>query len=370
MSKYDAVIVGSGPAGSSCGKYLAEKGLKVLIIEKKKLPRFKLCGGALSSRFSKYLPSDFKTKVLNVINRGVLGFRGEKSTVKEKKEVAYIIDRAEFDHYLTQKALSSGAELWEEVEFSGFMEEKGKIIVYTSKGKVEADFLLGADGFYSRISKLLGYKKEKFYRSVELLAEGDMDKESVIIEIGLVKRGYLWIFPKGDLLNIGVASTEKENLNKVLEEYLKKQRNVRLKKVYKLKGWFIPFTESEKDLHLGRGRVLLLGDAGNFVDPLLGEGIYYAYLSGLKAGKAILENPENPVEKYRKEVQDLLSEFIYAGKIAKLAYRFQKVAYRMGAGKSLEKYMELLKGKENYENLYKRGWVDFVRSFILSLFRL
>ncbi len=370
MSKYDAVIVGSGPAGASCGRYLAENGLKVLIIEKKKLPRFKLCGGALSSRFSKYLPPDFKKKVLNVINRGVLGFRGEESVLKEKKEVAYIIDRADFDLYLTQKALSSGAELWEGVEFFGFFQEKGKILIHTSKGKVETDFLLGADGFYSKVSKILGYEKEKFYRSVELLAEGDMDKESVIIEIGVVKRGYLWIFPKGDLINIGVASTGKENLNKVLEEYVKKQENVKIRKVYKPKGWFIPFTESKGDLHLGKGRILLLGDAGNFVDPLLGEGIYYAYLSGLKAGKAILENPENPTRNYEKKVEDLLSEFIYAGKIARLAYGFQKVAYRMGAGKSLEKYMELLKGRENYKNLYKKGWVDFVRSFILSFLRL
>jgi len=72
---------------------------------------------------------------------------------------------------------------------------------------------------------------------------------------------------------------------------------------------------------------------------------------------------------YKKEVKDIVKEFIYAGKIAKLAYNFQKVAFLMAGGKSLENYMKFLKGNTTYEKLYKNGWIDFLKSFFFSLIK-
>ncbi|HID65710.1 MAG TPA: FAD-dependent oxidoreductase, partial [Aquificaceae bacterium] len=185
MNRYDVLVVGAGPAGTAAAKYLSEKGLRVLIVERKNLPRFKLCGGALSARFSKYLPEDFRKKVLNTINRGILGFRGEKHIFKEEYEVAYIIDRYDFDFFLLEKALNEGAQLWEGVGFIDFERKGGSFIAETTKGKVKVDFIIGADGFYSNVAKKLEYKKKKFYKSIEFTAEGEMDFDSVIIEIGL-----------------------------------------------------------------------------------------------------------------------------------------------------------------------------------------
>jgi len=366
MERYDAVVVGGGPAGSTVARLLASAGLKVLILERKKFPRFKLCGGALSSRIASYLPKDFKRKVLNIIDGGFLGYKGQEFVEKSSGEVAYIIDRESFDLFLIEKALEEGAELLEETAFISMEQEGNLYRLRTSKGDFLADFVVGADGFYSRVASFLGMTPRTYYRSIELEAEGEIPKNRVIIDLGVVKRGYAWIFPKGDRLNIGIATTGRENLYELLVNYVKKHKLLKLKREEKPRGWFIPFRESANPENLGRDRILLCGDAGSFVDPLLGEGIYYAVLSGKALAESIIASPSRPLELYVKKVKPLLEEFGYAGKIARLAYRFQRVAFSMGGGYSLYNYMELLKGKRTYRELYLKGWKDFILHFLKS----
>jgi len=362
--RYDAVVVGGGPAGASCAKVLAEKGLKVLLLEKKKLPRFKLCAGCLSKRIETLLPKGWEKEVLNVIRGGMLGFRGREFVERKAGEdIAYIIDRGSFDYFLVKEAVSSGTDLWEGVEFLGF--EEG-LKVKTSAGEIEADFLIGADGFYTKVGRVLGYKKEKekFFRSVEFWTEGDLG-DRVVIDAGVVGRGYGWIFPKGDKLSVGLALVGRENPLRKLEGYVKSHKLLKDKRIEGVKGWMIPFAEKEEDLHLGRGRVLLLGDAANLVDPLLGEGIYYAVLSGHLAAKSIIENPDDPLREYTSQVRKhILPELIYAGRIAKLAYRFQRAAFSMGKGFALDRFFKLLQGELGYRDLYLRGLPEFFTSLL------
>lgn len=360
--RYDAVVVGGGPAGAGCAKVLAENGAKVLLLEKRKLPRFKLCAGCLSKRIDKLLPKGWEEEILNVIRGGVLGFRGREFVERDAGEdIAYIIDRMSFDHFLVKEAVSSGADLWEGVEFLGF--EQG-FKVMTSVGEVRADFLIGADGFYTRVGRALGYEKRKFFRSVEFWTEGNLG-DKVVIDAGIVRRGYGWIFPKGERLSVGLALVGRENPLKKLEDYVGGHRLIEKKKIKGVRGWMIPFTENEKDLHLGRGRVLLLGDAANLVDPLLGEGIYYAVLSGHLAAKSILESPQDPLKEYASQIKKyILPELVYAGKIARLAYRFQRAAFGMGRGFALERFFKLLKGELGYRDLYLRGLPEFITSLL------
>ncbi|MDQ7082995.1 MAG: geranylgeranyl reductase family protein [Aquificota bacterium] len=298
--RYDAVVVGAGPAGASCASALAQEGAKVLLLEKRRLPRFKLCGGCISARTVSLLPEGWESEVLNEIKGGILGFRGKEFVERTaRRAVAYIIDRNSFDHFLVKDALNKGAELWEETEFLGFEEGKG-IIIETSRGRVEADFLIGADGFYTKVGRSLGYRKEKFFRSVELFTEGEL-RDRVVIDIGVVKRGYAWIFPKGEKMAIGLATTGKENLLETLRSYLSSHRLFSGVRFSTPKGWMIPFITREKDAQLGRGKVLLVGDAASLVDPLLGEGLCYALLSAeLVARSNTQPRPASPLTSYRK----------------------------------------------------------------------
>jgi geranylgeranyl reductase family protein len=349
---FDAVVVGAGPGGAFSAYWLAKNGLKVLLLEKKRLPRFKLCGGCLSARVVSLLPEGWQGLIKAAIREGTLGYRGEESfSLPSEKPLAYIVDRAEFDYFLVQKAQQVGVELWQECELLGF-EEGERIKVYTSKGEVEADFLIGADGFYSKTAYLLGYKKKKFFRSLEFQCLTNL-KEGVRIDVGLVEKGYAWVFPT----NVGIASTGKENLLELLRDYSTK---LGLKVEGKVYGWHIPYLENKKDFHAGRGRILLVGDASNSVDPLLGEGIYYALWGAKNAVRAILNCPNNPVEEYFRLSKPMIEELVYAGRIAKIAYRFQRFSYNWGKKGALKAYYRLLRGEERYKKLFFKAWLHLI----------
>ncbi|MCS7307963.1 MAG: geranylgeranyl reductase family protein [Aquificaceae bacterium] len=353
--KFNAIVVSAGPAGSSTAYHLAKSGLKVLLLEKETMPRFKLCAGCLSARAVKFLPEGYQHLFLNKIRSGRLGFRGvEEVRVKTEGEVAYIVDRSTFDHFLAQKAQEAGAEFLNG-EFLGFDKEGAGYRVFTSRGSFLTEFVVGADGVRSRVSKLLGFRK-KYYRSVEFFTHGRMEDE-VLIEIGLVRRGYLWVFPHGEGISVGVASAGKEDLISILKDYCK-HKGIAYKHP---KGWHIPLSENRNSLHLGRDRVLLVGDSAGMADPLLGEGIYYSLWAGKLLSEAILKNPSEPLQVYEKLLKPLRDDILYAGKIGRLAYSFQRVSYKMGHGRALKEFYSVLTGHKSYKEVYRLGWFDFLK---------
>lgn len=361
MRSYDVIVIGGGPAGSSAAYYTSKNGLKVLILEKCKVPRFKLCAGCISKRIAPYLPEGWERFVLNRIRGGILGYAGkEEFELLAEEDIAYITDRAEFDTFLLEKAQEKGADIIEECEVLGFETCGKRYRVTTSKGDLYTDFVIGADGFYSNTAKILGYRKSKFFKALEFFTRGDLDQK-VMIDIGLVKRGYAWIFPKGENLSVGTACTQKGDLKRVLTEYSKLKG---VKPEGRMYGWYIPYIEKEGDVFYGKDRVLLVGDAANLTDPLLGEGIYYAVWSGKLAAQALAVSPSKPTEQYRKLLKDLVSELVYAGKIARLGYKFQKVAYTMSKRGILKSYYDLLLGKTSYRDLYRKGLFYFLKELV------
>ena len=362
MRTFDFIIAGAGPAGSYTALKLSEYGFKVGLVDKYEFPRKKLCGGCISARASILLPKGWESLILSKIKEGIIGYSGKEYISKISNEiVAYIIRRSDFDYFLVKKAIEKHAHFFESCEVRDFKEEKEHVEVITSQGTFKTKYLIGADGFFSIIAKKLGYKKNKYYRSVEAFIEGSIENR-VIIELGYVKRGYLWLFPAGcGKVSVGVASTGNENLSKLLGNYIISKLDT---SNFKIRGWFIPFVEREKDICLGKGRILLIGDSANMTDPLIGEGIYYSMLAGSLLAKSAKENFENLALAYRDEVKHkILREFIYAGKIANLAYRFQYVAFSMAKGSIIESYFNLLTGKSNYRSIYLRGLPFFAINF-------
>ncbi len=367
MRTFDFFIAGSGPAGSYTALKLVEKGFSVALIDKKKFPRDKLCGGCLSKRIVPLLPEGWEHIMKNKIKGGILKYKNNEHIEKtDDEDIAYIVKRKEFDFFLLKKAIDKGISFYEECEVLGFEERKDSLLVNTSTGGFKTKYLIGADGFFSTIRKKLGYRKRKFYRAVEIFIEGNL-RNKVIIEIGYVKRGYLWIFPAGDgKVSIGIASTGKENLYFLLKRYVEEYFG---KKIHKVKGWFIPFAEKEEDIQYGKERIILVGDSANMTDPLLGEGIYYSMLAGKLLSESAYEDFPRTLSLYKEKIRTyIVEEFLYAGKISKLAYKFQKASFYMGKGTALADYIRLLKGEETYKNLYRKGIYSFLLSLVKSLF--
>jgi len=350
--KYDAVVIGAGPAGSSCAAELANRGMRVLLLDKKRFPRQKLCGGCVSSRINPYLPKGWQVSILNPVKGAILGFKDIYEKRKVDIPVAWTVDRSLFDTFLLREAERKGADVLESAEFFFFEDNESFFKVITSAGVFKTDFLIGADGFYTKVGRQLGYRRRQYFRSVEVEGEGNL-KEEVFIKIGVVSRGYFWIFPKRDKVNIGIATTGKEQLPEVLKECVTNGSPFNLRRTGKPKSWPIPFSTKREDIHLGKGKVVLVGDAAGLVDPLLGEGIYYAVRSGILAGKFIADGKP---EEYRKAVlKEIAPELIYAAKIANLAYRFQEIAFRMGKSYAIEQFFHLLSGRENFKSIYMKG---------------
>ncbi len=367
MKRYDVIVIGGGPAGAGASYELADSGAKVLILEKAKYPRPKLCAGCISKRSLSLFP-DFNIK--NTIRGGILGFRGEDFIEKTSDECAVIVDREEFDYFLISKAQEKGAELLEQTAVKDIELTPTIRKVITDKGVFEADYIIGADGYHSVTRKAIACKDNarRFFTAMEVKIPKedlkDFPEDEVLIDIGVVKRGYGWYFPQGEFVNVGIATAEKEDLLNIFRNYTKNHRRfpVDLSK-YRIKSWFIPFSSKAKDLKLGKDRVFLTGDAGALVDPLLGEGIRYAYLSGSLSARAIKLARKNANTLYERFVKNaILEDLVYAGKIASIVYNIQGLSFRLSQDRALYMFFELLKGEKTYKDLYRWGWKELIKN--------
>jgi len=310
---YDVVIVGAGPAGSTAAKFLSEFGLKVLLIDKDKFPREKPCGGGLPFRvLDRYEYIKDNNLVENYSYGGVVHSSDMKYNVEIIKDefIAAMVLRNKFDYGLVKIAINSGAILKDgaKVKDIKILNDRVKIIL-DDKKIVESKILIGADGIWSTVANKTGLCNRN--RAVGMcifqeypLSKKTLDKyygEKRLVHINLKIKGiagYGWVFPKNEHLNIGIGeitpfgekSKEKTNLKQAFKDYINilKENNLIPDNidVGKMQGGALPVNTLEKTY---KDRVILCGDAGGFINPISGEGIYYAMASGEIASKVIIE---------------------------------------------------------------------------------
>ncbi len=326
---HDVVVVGAGPAGSSCGYWLADAGWDVVVVEKKEFPREKTCGDGLTPRAVRQLADMGLEQALAGSHRytGLRAFGFGQSIEMQWPEhphfpdYGYTITRHDLDGLVADRAAAAGATLLQGTEVVGVdVDESASsdgplptLEGVTVKGKgdaasrpIRARYVVVADGANSRVGRLLGTSRRRdlplgmalrgYYTSErhdDQFIESHLDIRD---PDGTVVPGYGWIFPMGDgRVNVGVGllSTEQRwkgiNTSTLMDTFVD----------YAPKSWGLrpetclgPPTGGKLPMGLSvgpraGGNVIIAGDAGGVINPFNGEGICYGYETGRLAAAAL-----------------------------------------------------------------------------------
>jgi len=295
---YDVIVVGAGPAGSSAARAAAEKGLNVLLLEKDSYPgENNACGGGVNPHtYEKLkLPKRIVQKEIKGISFYSTFLGKESHSRFEFSKPAATVLRREFDKYLAEKAQDAGAELLTNT----FVREVKKNKVYSTK-RYEGKIIVGADGTFSVVRRDMGLP-EPSKTAAGLVYEVKTDYDTSDIELfydPALKGGYIWVFPKKDVLNVGIGTMGKPvNFKKMLDAFIKE----RFKKceVTRRTAGVVPLTGPVKQSV--KGNKLLVGDAAGHTGVAFGEGIHYAVDIGELAGKYCAKHFDGvPLEEYNK----------------------------------------------------------------------
>jgi len=297
----DVLIVGGGPAGSSCARQLRRAGLDVLILDKSQFPRDKVCAGWITPQVVEELQIDTRDyeqgRVLQPITSFITGM-GERAAkrVHYQKIVSYGIRRCEFDNYLLQRAgarLRLG-EAWESME-----KVDGRWLV---NGEISAALVIGAGGHFCPVVRFLGANLGKDERAIcAQEIEFEMSDEQALrcgVEHDRPElyfcddlKGYGWCFRKGNFLNVGLGREGNKGLVEhvhTFSRWLQSQGKVPADAPARFKGHaYLLYSHATRPV-VGDG-VLIIGDAAGLAYAESGEGIRPAIESGLMAARIIAD---------------------------------------------------------------------------------
>ncbi len=265
MAIYDVIIIGGGIAGLSAAASL--KG-KVLLIERNKQPYNNIA-------CAEWVPRNFPAKPVQFTNEMLTIYPGGEVTSKFPGK---IIDRESFQTTLLSK-LECSVHLGENVR--GIEND----IVITNRSKYQTNWIIGADGPQSILSKDFGFTRRNnlVATNFRVKLKKPTEKTTVIFSPE-IEMGYGWCFPKSDLANIGVGVTG--NIRKAIDfifKYLKNQDMISEGFISQSAG-LIPLDGLLTPI---KGNKILIGDAGGFIDPVTGAGIAYAWDTGKLAASLI-----------------------------------------------------------------------------------
>ena len=332
MERYDVIVVGSGPAGATAAFHLGEAGLNVLVIEKENLPRYKTCGGGLSTRFLRdNFPFTFDPVLSSDVHAITYDLGKFSATIPVRPGEIGMVMRADLDRFILSHARVSvqQGDPVKQVE-----EKRDEVLVTTRQGKNYcARYLIGADGANSIVAHAAGLRQKKeMVAAIEVEAQVDAQTQQrfqgrPVFIFGELRFGYLWIFPKANHLSVGIAALHpkrgelQSRLKDVMKRYGISVDNL------PLHGHPIPiFSERQP---ISTKRVFLVGDAAGLADPLSGEGIRYAIKSGRLASQAIISGQPEQFESMI--YHHIIRNHRLARRVALVFYNLQNVCIRLGA---------------------------------------
>lgn len=299
---WDVIVAGAGPAGAMAALRLAAVGVDVLVLDKAHFPRDKPCGGGLTPKSFRQLDFDIRDLVKQRAHRVYLKGPHLAPTPISMSNGAdvWLVQRREFDMRMVKVARERGAII-QEGESVIKIETGDYARVETSRGEYRARVVIGADGAESLIAKQVGLRADRNRRITAFALEAEVPVARDLLDgAALVDyrmpRGYGWIFPKGEIYNVGVGCGDPRvirDLRKHLDMFIA-ERDLPIVGDLRVMGHRIPVWSHAEPLH--HANVILAGDAAGLTDALWGEGISYALMSGQIAALTIAEYLDKRIE--------------------------------------------------------------------------
>ena len=334
------LIVGAGPAGSFLAFLLARKGISVVLADKAIFPRDKVCGGGITNKTQELLLAggiDISPIIHRQLSGCFLSYRKRDTVVKRLgKRSGTTVLRSEFDHLLLTSARSEGADFREGCAFLDLEQHRDHVVALMSRGvAIQARYVIGADGAFSQVRRrLFGADSVECIPALEALVYSKREPEltyaaTALFDFGAMPRGYAWVFPKKDHLNVGVFSPfGSRRIRKDLQCFINAYQTLRDHDRMELFGFCIPIRNRSQLFE--RDRVWLIGDAAGVAEAFYGEGIYHALRSAEEASAALercLERPVPNLYTSRLKSAGILADLRYARLCAGLFYSFQRFGF-------------------------------------------
>lgn len=328
--KYDVIIIGAGPGGSEAAFRLASEGYSVLVLEKDRLDREKTCGGGLQGMELE----EFGELPNSIIERRITHARLVSHNLNILKVLSdpqgATVKRSKYDRYLQKRAEQKGAIFQEKSKVQKvYLKELPEVICGGEcKDRFSAKLLIDASGHHSVVRKSMGiiWKKNQIGATYQYWLR--IDKSQIDGQIGdccefyfdstIIPEGYVWIFPKREVVAVGIGSMadvivkKKINLKNKLNYFIKRHpiasRKLAGGKIVFKQGSIAPLRIAERIVFPS---TLVVGDAGGFVNPLHGGGIYPARKSAKIACKYALEYLDTGRQEDLQDYDSEIREFFY-----------------------------------------------------------
>jgi len=329
LSIVDAVVVGAGPAGCASAITLARSGRSVVVIDKATFPRDKFCGDGLTTGALRHLealgldPLAVASwhRVDDIVVRVPSGREVELPLPRRQGQFAVIARRFDLDNALVQRARAAGATVHDGHGFRTVNVHADHVeVVADGLEPVRARIAIGADGMWSPLRKALGATPEHYlgewhaFRQYFTNVTGRAADKMIVWFEPAVLPGYVWSFPLGDgraNVGYGIARTTGTRTGMMKAQWPALLATPHIAAALgehataesPHRAWPIPARIDK--MALSAPRTLFAGDAAAASDLMTGEGIAQALLTGMLAGRAIIEssNPDTVRRHYEQSVK-------------------------------------------------------------------